>query len=459
MLSGRIATMVAQFLSLALIGRILGPTEFGVLQLATVTFVFLALLSDLGISVLGTRDNARTTTTGWVGIYIGARLVLGVLVLATVAVAAAFLDLQSRDAVVVAILAVGLIASSLSLRWLLQARERFAHIALIDVIAASVQLGCAVALVPLHGGLVWAAATVASAPVVSTILTLAAMRGALERPRIGTATVTLIRHAIPAGIAVIATSIYFYLDTILLGILRSPAEVGYYGAAYRFVFAALALPAVANAVALPVLSRLVTGARFELEATLASTTRILLYVALPLAAGTSIMAPLLIDWVFGGPFGPAATPLAILIWTCVTVSANTPFAALMLARRDDRRYMAICLLGGVINVVVNLVTIPAFGVVGAAATSIATEIVVLLLIVASTADSAPRILVVAGRSAIIPTMIMSLAMWPLRDSAAAILAGLAVWGAAGVILGTIRPRRLRSFVDAVRARQKAAVGH
>ena len=230
MLSGRVATMVTQFLSLALIGRTLGPSAFGVLQVALVAFVYLNFLGDLGISILGTRDNDRLTTPGWVGTYIGARLVLGLVAVAVAAIASVLLDLRTRDAQIVAVLAVGLIASSLGLRWLLQARERFAHIALIDTAAAAVQLGSALALAAHGGGVLWAAATMASAPVVSALLTAMVMRGSLERPRIGAATMDLIRLALPAGVAVFATSLYFYIDTILLGIVRSPAEVGYYAA-------------------------------------------------------------------------------------------------------------------------------------------------------------------------------------------------------------------------------------
>ena len=142
-----------------------------------------------------------------------------------------------------------------------------------------------------------AAVAIWCAPVVSALLTAMVMRGSLERPRIGAATMDLIRLALPAGVAVFATSLYFYIDTILLGIVRSPAEVGYYAAAYRFVFAGLALPTVANAVALPVLSRLLMGSRVELNATLSSTSAILLYVSLPLAVATTIMAPGLVELV------------------------------------------------------------------------------------------------------------------------------------------------------------------
>jgi O-antigen/teichoic acid export membrane protein len=450
MLGGRVATMLAQFLSLALIGRTLGPSEFGALQIALVTFVYLTFLSDLGISVLGTRDNVRLKSRGWVGIYVGARLGLGVVTIAIVGIGSALLGLNARDAGIVAVLGVGLISSSLSLRWLVQAREQFAHLALIDTIAATVQLASAAALAMQHGGVVWAAATMASAPLVSAFMTAIVMRKSLEMPRLGAATIHLVRVALPAGVAVFATALYFYIDTILLGIVRSPAEVGYYGAAYRFVFAALALPTVANAVALPVLSRLIPGSHEELQATLSSTSTILLYIALPVAAATSIMAPGLVELVFGSEFAPASGPLAVLIWTCVTVSANTPFAALMLARRQDRRYMFACLLGGVANLGMNVFAIPVWGVAGAAVASIATEVIVLALILISTADCSPRILLRATRSAILPTMIMSLAMWPLRDSAIAVVVGVASWAVAGWITGSLRPTRVRSVIRSIR---------
>lgn len=455
MLGSRVATMTAQFFSLALIARALGPSDFGVLQIAVVAFAYLTYLGDLGISVLGARDNRRLAAGGWVGIYIGAKLVLAIVAVAVAAVGSAMLDLRRDHALIVAILAVGLIASSLNFRWLLQARERFGQIAVVETASAGVQLGCAIALVAAGGGLVWAAAAIASAPVVSALGTSAIVRGSLERPHVGIATMELIRRALPAGVAVFATSVYFYVDSILLGLFRSPTEVGYYGAAYRIVLASLTLPAVANAVALPVLSRLLSGAPAPLDAALSSTTAVLLYVCIPLAAGVAIAASPVVELVFGPDFAPAAVPLAVLIWTCVTVSANTAFAALMLARRQDRRYMLITVSGGVANLALNLIAIPLWGMVGAAVTSILTELLVLALVVASTADRAPRILLVACRSAILPTIAMSVIIWPFRESEAAIPVGLASWVLAGAVFGPLRPRQIRSIVGAARPGREA----
>lgn len=457
MLTGRVATMVAQFVTIALIGRALGPTDFGALQIALVTFVYLTFVGDLGISVLGMRDGERLATRGLIGTYVGARLILGVGALILVVIGTLLLDLRTRDAQIVAILAVGLVASSLSLRWLLQARERFAQIALIDATSAAVQLVSAVGLLVFGGGVTWAAATMASAPVVSALLTYIAIGGSLERPKFGVTSLRLVRVALPAGIAVFATSLYFYVDSILLGLFRSTTEVGYYGAAYRFVFAALALPTVANAVALPVLSRLLSGPWDELVLTLSSTSSILMYLSLPIAIATGILAPELVQFFFGSSFGPAAVPLAILIWTCVTVSANTPFAALMLARRQDRRYMLICVFGVAINLGMNLFVIPEWGVPGAAATSIVTELVVLMLIMWSTRDLAPQILLRATGSAVIPAAIMSVAVLALSGSVAAVPVGVAAWIVAGIAVGSLRPDRLRSFVSSVRESQERVI--
>ena len=56
-----------------------------------------------------------------------------------------------------------------------------------------------------------------------------------------------------------------------------------------------------------------------------------------------------------GPIsGPPAPPLRILIWSCVTVSANLPFAVLLLARHSDRIYVSATMSGVALNFTANL---------------------------------------------------------------------------------------------------------
>ena len=59
------------------------------------------------------------------------------------------------------------------------------------------------------------------------------------------------------------------------------------------------------------------------------------------------------------------------------MSSNVPFAVLMLARHQDRMYMAVTVLGAVANVVLNLVAIPLFGMMGAAVITLVSEVIVL----------------------------------------------------------------------------------
>lgn len=445
-LAGRVATMLAQFASLTLIARAIGPSDFGLLQLALVAFAYLTLLADLGVSILATRDNAGRARED-LGVYVGARLVLAVTVTGVAVAGLVFIEMDREATVVVAVLCIGLVASALNVRWLLQARERFNRIAIIDVMAACAQTAGALGMWLWARDITWAAVVMIVAPCLSATGTMIASRNSGLTVRISASTVAVIRRALPAGIAVLATSIYFNIDSLLLGIFRDPSEIGYYAAAYRLVLAALAAATVANAVAIPILTRATKDAPRAIPAALSELSSALLWLALPLAVATSIGSPVLVTFVFGDAFAPAAVPLAILVWTVVTVSANTPFAALMLARRQDRRYMLIMLAGGATNIALNLILIPRFGTIGAAATAILTEVMVLSLVIGSTLDMSPKILLRSVWSAILPTMTVAIAVWMLREHPGAILLVLVTVGIAGAVVGPFQPVRLRELIS------------
>src|SRR5687767_4047491 len=103
-LAGRVATMVAQFASLTLIARAIGPSDFGLLQLALVAFAYLMLLADLGVSILATRDNAGRAREDDLGVYVGARLILGVTVTSVALASLAIVEMDSEARGVVAVL-------------------------------------------------------------------------------------------------------------------------------------------------------------------------------------------------------------------------------------------------------------------------------------------------------------------------------------------------------------------
>jgi O-antigen/teichoic acid export membrane protein len=173
-------------------------------------------------------------------------------------------------------------------------------------------------------------------------------------------------------------------------------------------------------------------------------------VALPLAAACSLTAPILVDTVFGDAYQSAALPLTILIWTTVTVYGNAPFGFLMLARSQDRAYMLTAIAGATVNVGLNVAIIPVFGLVGAAATSVVTEVLVFGLIVYATRDRSLDVLASSLRVAGPVAFITAVAIFPVRESLLAVPVGAAAYAGAMLMTGAVSISRIRIVLGVFR---------
>ena len=438
MLGARGLILAFQLIVLAVLARRLGPSAFGTVQLAVAVFTYVGFATDLGLATVATRNAASGAIETLEGDLTGVRLVLGAAALAVVFLVLAVAPIPPDERALVIVLAIGTASGVVNFRWLAQGRERFRRLATIDVVAAALQLGAAVLLVRDPGDLAAAGLVFILPALVSTILLLFQPDvRTLIRPRVRHSGRRLLLVAIPLGASAIAIQLYNNADSILLGVFRSVDEVGWYGAAYRVVNASLAVPLAAYAVILPMLARLLAQDAAEVARLLTLSSRALLAFALPCAFGLTLTAGVVTTTLFGPAFAPAATPLAILAWVCVTVSSNAPFGALMLARGRDRAYLKVTGTGSALNVLANLLVIPHFGMTGAAVVTVTQEVLVLAGLCWYTRDLSIPILRRSIGRPLVAALVMSAVVFPIRDSIVAIPIGVATFGVAGLVTGAI----------------------
>ena len=349
----------------------------------------------------------------------------------------------------IVVLSLGLPAAALNARWVLQGERRFARSAAVEVAATGTQLLAVLALV--SGGDDAAAAAVAltlASWMTTAVSVLLAGRWPRFRPRIGRDIRATILRGLPLGAAAVAITIYYSFDTILLGIFRGAEEVAYYAAAYRVILPILAVAGAVGTVAIPHLSFLVARDAPAAEKAVADLSHQMVLSALPMAVGGALAAEPIIRLVYGPEFAPAAAPFRILVWSVVTVYANAAFAFLLLARGGDRRYLAAVTAGAAANMGLNLVVIPLAGMIGAAVITIVSEVSVLSLLLWWTRDVSRAAIPAALKIAVIPTLVMAVVVWPIRETIVAIPAGVVAYGLAATLTGAIPVRdlldRLRS---------------
>ena len=444
MAAARAISLVFGILLLGVLGRRLGPSGFGTLQFALAIMVYPTLVVDLGLTTFGLRELAKGSPSG--GIIrevLGARSVLALGVVFVVLGTVVVLPLEAETRTILVVLAIALPVSAMNVRWVLQGEQRFDRAAVIEILSTGTQLVAAVFLVQNPGDVVPAAAALTLATCVTTVSSIVlAGRWRRFRPEIGREVRRTIARSLPLGAAAISIAIYYSIDTVLVGIFRGEQEVAFYTAAYRLILPILALAGVVASVAIPHLSFLSVSDETAANHAAVDLSRRLVVVALPIAVGGALVAEPIIATVYGSSFLPAADPFRILIWSVVTVYANAAFAFLLLARQRDLRYLWAVTAGAAVNVGLNLLVIPVAGMIGAAVTTMASEILVLGLILWWTRDVSLRAVLGATRAAAPPTIVMAVAIWPVKGSLVAVPLGLVVYGLVAIATGAIPVKHL-----------------
>src|SRR5690606_19929830 len=167
---------------------------------------------------------------------------------------------------VLAVLGGMLFAHALSVEWVYQGLERLGLVAVRNVAMAMLHLVAVLLLVHTPGDVVWAAAAATGAMIVLNGWLLATLVRDLGRLRLDVrpaAWRALVPPALPIAASTFMIAVYYNLDQVMLGLLRSEAEVGLYAAGARALTAALMPAMVLIQAFFPTLS----GAWGDLEAT------------------------------------------------------------------------------------------------------------------------------------------------------------------------------------------------
>lgn len=367
--SARLLAMLA----LIILARRLGPSQYGLLILATTVFSFAALLADAGISHAGVQ---RFTSTPrgreQFRSFASARLTLAVCFSAAALVAG---FVSSSSAVrMTAILLIGLVPYMVLNNVAVNYRiiERFGTGASASALAVLL-LSLGPMLVALaRPDLSWAIYGGPTSLAVAALVWASRDKAARAWPKWRS-----VRQALAAGFPFLTTSIavaaYSRGDRLVLGAMAPSAEVGYYGAAYSFVWGISLLSTAIQTVNLPRVLRHVRDGRQSLDAYKWHQVRLSWLLSLPLAATFFVWGDDAIRLLYTASFRPAE-PIARVLALIIPLYFVNPCLATHLIARGRQKHLARV---SVINVGIASVAYPVgvffMGAVGAAVASVVIE--------------------------------------------------------------------------------------
>lgn len=363
-----------------LVARLAGPSSLGILHLALAVSALISFAVTLGMPNLLAREVAREPAAArtWLEASLFAALAAGGGIAAAALAAVPLLGSSTAAwAVAIALAALAFDAAGRLLFagfWALE-RMRLESFATVTqelafcagtVLVLRAELGVLAVLVCygtsrlLGAGLAWALLCRS----LGTVL--------VPRPH-GRFLSGALRRTLPFAADDALSTAYIKVDVVLLALLRGPVAVGIYQAATTLVLSLNVLARVVNNALYPRLCRSWPGAPATFGRLRDASLRILALVGIPIMVGCALLAPRLIDLVYGPQFADAALTLGLLAAVIpVRMLGHTLGTALTAADAQGARTAAVAAAAGV-NVGLNLLLIPLWSYNGAAAATVATE--------------------------------------------------------------------------------------
>ncbi|MGZ5288235.1 MAG: lipopolysaccharide biosynthesis protein [Actinomycetota bacterium] len=174
------------------------------------------------------------------------------------------------------------------------------------------------------------------------------------------------RFTAPRGLAGVFQVMILWLDTLLIGALRSSGEAAVYTASSRYIVIGQAiLQAMVQAIAPQISSLLAAREHDRAESVYQAATTWLMIMSWPIYLTMAIFAPVLV-LVFGASFTTGGPVLVILSLAMLVSMACGPVDVVLLMGGKSWWSAANTIIALVLNVILNLLLIPPFGITGSA---------------------------------------------------------------------------------------------
>lgn len=351
----------------------LGPGLFGILMFVVATIEILNSLSNLGIQRYGARAIVRKDLdiSHLAGILLFLRLFFAVILVSLTLIPLFYISPGSpkTQVILLGLVAVVVSAPIQTTETIFTGSESFGASALLQVLGRVIYLvlgflvlGIGLSVVAVMWAFVISIAVESALRVIYSVKTVTNFSMSFSREEV----VQVLRGIMPFALTAIASLVYYRADTIFLEFLKGDEAVGIYGAAYSFFSFVVWIPVVMSRVLLPG----VTG-RYHRDKASGEHLGWFWYrlsgmVSIPAIFIGTILAGPVIRKLMPISYVDAIPTLEILLWSMPSLMMVTVGFIILTVADLELKAAHTTLSTAVIIVILDLVLIPAFGVIGAA---------------------------------------------------------------------------------------------
>lgn len=367
------------------LARVLEATNFGKICFAQAALIYFKLIANLGLAILGVREVARNRERikNYLNNILTLRLFLTLISFLLLTVFVIVIPKSIETKYLILLYSLSLLPYALLIEWVFQGIERMEFVGISRILNNLLYALLVFLLVKNVKQLLlipclWLLGSLAAT---GFLIFIFVKQFGRIRLRINIPFwKDLLKQSLPMGAAFIMIQVYYSFDTVMLGFVKGNEVVGWYNAAYKIILFLVGFAGLFGSIIFPPISKYFKESVKKLEKFLSYSSKLTIFISLPLAVGGTILAPAIMNLLYGSQYNNGIIAFQILIWSVFTVFANIPFASSLLACYRQKEYLYSVSAGAMVNIILNLYLIPRYSLIGAAVATIVAEIIVLSML-------------------------------------------------------------------------------
>lgn len=365
----------------------LGPGDFGLLNYAIAFSTFFHVVTNVGFDATLVKDLLERPERRHMALStaIALRFFVACLMLVVALVTSHLFD-PGRQQVLLMVGLLGtafIVQSAETIEYWFQSRQEIHRTSLARLSAFVVSAVFRLWLIFSGKSLVWFSAGLLVEAAFSSLFLVASFRQTELQLPVFQFKKDVARHLVIHGIPMIFSTMIWYvysrLDQVMVGRILGDAAVGYFSVSTRIVEVFIFVPSALSASILPVLVGLHQESDSQFNKKVQSLFDMIFLMGVAICGLLYFGAPFLIQYSFGSSFLPAAEALSVQGFVCLFTFFGVASQQVFIARNQTRVLLWRNTLGAAMNLLLNLVWIPKYGILGACYATVASTFCVNVL--------------------------------------------------------------------------------
>lgn len=379
---------VCSFIWTILLARYLSVNDFGILSFAMSFSALMTLIIDLGIALFATRDMSRDNNliSEYIGKLIPLKMILAIF---SIILSIIILLIMGKNRVTIFVSIIFIVqAIFISFDSLIQgsfqAVSKIRFIAIGGILTSIITLSFIIFVIFFNYGLIFISIAYLFGYLVTTLYLYGNMLKHVIKPKLGLDFKFYkyaILNSIPFALTILFTTLYFSIDTIMLSVIIGDFSTGIYNASYKIINVLVGLFPIYQTVFFPLMSKLFKESDDLLKLSFAKSIKYLLLFIIPISLFVAVYANQILNLIYGSKYSVSTGVMQILIWVIIFLFINAASSTLLNASDKESSVTKIYGVVAFINFGLNLIFIPFLSYIGAALTTVISEIIISILMI------------------------------------------------------------------------------